>query len=212
MKNTYWLVSLAASFLFGSAAVAQTQTRPSALHMAASDTIAVSTNASTKTADLAEAVDNPTPNEQPEPENETLAQVARRRPGGLYPRRGGYSGRGYPSVWSSPGNARHTLIGLAIGFGLGAALGAKGNQDPHPGAEVGASVLFGVFGGMIGAAIGHGVPSFYARNGRHHRESWEDEEASNLSPVLSRQTPTSRQKPPAASNAGREDAHPAEAP
>jgi hypothetical protein len=183
MKNTYLLPSLAASLLLSGAAFAQMQTGPTAARMAS---VAVAVDDSAKTADLAEAVDNPTPNADDTPYQETLAQLARRRPGAPHPTRGGYGGRGYPAAWSSPGNARHTLIGLAIGFGLGAALGAKGNQDSHPGAEVRAAVLFGAFGGLIGAAIGHGAPSFYARNGRHHRESSNesgDEVATNQAPV-----------------------------
>ncbi|SRR5258708_1376328 len=117
------------------------------------------------------------PTEQAGPDNETLAQLARRRPGAPYPRRGGYPGRGYPSAWSSQGDGRHVLIGAAIGFGLGAAMGAKVNTNPYPGTEVRAAVLFGAFGGLIGAAIGHGVPSLYARNGRHRREPAGDEVA-----------------------------------
>ena len=210
MKSTFFLVSLAASLLFGGAVVAQTQTRPSALHMAAPDTIAVSTNNSAQPGDLANAVDNPTPNKLSESDHETLAQLARRRPGGLYPRRGGYAGCGYPSAWSSPGNGRRVLIGAAIGFGLGAAMGAKANTSPYPGSEVRAAVLFGAFGGLIGAAIGHGAPPFYARNGRHHRESSEDEEASDSGLGSNRQATRSGEL--AATLNSDQDARPAVAP
>jgi hypothetical protein len=210
MKNTYLLVSLAASLLFGGAAAAQMSTRTTAPRTPASNGISASVDDSAKSPDLPEAVDNPTPIGDATLDHETLAQLARRRPGAQYPSRGGYPGRGYPSAWNSAGNARHTLIGLAIGFGLGAALGAKGNKDQHPGAEVRAAVLFGAFGGLIGAAIGHGAPPFYARNGRHHRESSADEEASN-SGLGSTQQTTGSEQPAATLNADR-DALLAEAP
>lgn len=150
------------------------------------------------------------PTEQPGTDNITLAQLARRRPGAPYPRGGGYPGRGYPSTWNSQGNPRHVLIGALVGFGLGAALGAKANTDSH--AEVRASLLVGAIGGIFGALVGQGVPSFYARNGRHHRESSEDEEASNPRPSSTRQTAVSGQEPQTVWNADRGDTHPAEAP
>jgi hypothetical protein len=110
------------------------------------------------------------------PDDNTLAQFRRARPGMQFPRQRGYPRGNYQTPWMDHPSAGHVLIGAAIGFAIGAALGARNSTQNGTTVSGGIMIgggLFGLIGGCVGAAIGSsysGLHPFAHR--RFYRPSW----------------------------------------
>jgi len=107
----------------------------------------------------------------------TLAQLPRRGPGPMFPRRPGYPPPAYPSMWAS-GGPSHPVAGALIGFCLGAAISAGANADK--GGRVAAAFGGVAVGALLGAAVGHSASVFHVR--RPYRSSWPDPDEAAQAP------------------------------